>query len=64
MYEHMRDEKSVLLFHGWDPTGQAEWANAATGCSPEIWGRACGWFVLAIADMLDHIPRSIRSETL
>jgi unsaturated rhamnogalacturonyl hydrolase len=56
MYEHMRDPKSGLLYHGWDPTGKAVWADPKTGCSPEIWARACGWFVLAIADMLDFIP--------
>lgn len=57
MYEHMRDPVSGLLFHGWDPTYQASWADPVTGCSPIIWGRACGWFVLAIADMLDYIPQ-------
>ncbi len=56
MYTHMRDPKSGLLYHGWDPTGKAEWANPETGCSPEIWARACGWFVLAVAEMLDYIP--------
>ena len=56
MYSHMRDPKSGLLYHGWDPTGQAAWADPKTGCSPEIWARACGWFVLAIAEMLDFIP--------
>ena len=56
MYAHMRDPKSGLLYHGWDPTGKAEWANPETGCSPEIWARACGWFVLAVAEMLDYIP--------
>lgn len=56
MYSHMRDPKSGLLYHGWDPTGEAAWADPETGCSPEIWARACGWFVLAIAEMLDFIP--------
>ena len=55
MYEHMRD-KNGLLRHGWDPSKKADWADPETGLSPEVWGRACGWFVLAIADMLDDIP--------
>lgn len=57
MVEHMRDQKSGLLFHGWDSTKKAAWADPVTGCSPEIWGRACGWFVLALADMLDYISQ-------
>jgi len=56
MYKNMRDEKSGLLYHGWDPTKKAIWANPESGCSPEIWARACGWFVLAISEMLDFIP--------
>lgn len=56
MYEHMRDPISGLLRHGWDPSKQAPWADCVTGLSQETWGRACGWFVLAIADMLDDIP--------
>ena len=58
MYSNMRDEKSGLLFHGWDPGKNAEWADKNTGLSPEVWGRACGWFVLAIADILDYVPEN------
>lgn len=56
MYKNMRDEKSGLLYHGWDPTKKAIWANPESGCSSEIWARACGWFVLAVSEMLDFIP--------
>lgn len=55
MYEHMRD-KNGLLRHGWDPSKKAIWADPVTGQSPEVWGRACGWFVLAVSDMLEYIP--------
>ena len=58
MYKHMYDEKSGLMFHGYDESKKAVWANAKTGCSSEIWGRAMGWYVTAIADMLDYIPQS------
>lgn len=57
MYEHMQDPKTGLLRHGWDCGKHAAWADPETGLSPEVWGRACGWFVLAIADMLDYIPQ-------
>jgi unsaturated rhamnogalacturonyl hydrolase len=45
-----------LLLHGWDESGQASWADATTGCSPEIWCRAMGWFAMAIVEMLKYFP--------
>ena len=62
MYDHMRDPETGLLRHGWDPGKTAVWADPKTGLSPEVWGRACGWFVLAIADMLDDIPEEHRDR--
>lgn len=56
MYETMKDERG-LLHHGYDCTGQAEWADPVTGYSQEVWGRAIGWFVVAIAEILEYIPK-------
>lgn len=55
MYEHLRDEKDGLLFHGWDESKEAEWADPVTGLSAEKWGRALGWFVVACADMVEYL---------
>lgn len=33
------------------------WANKDTGTSPEFWGRAIGWYVMAMADVMDGLPR-------
>lgn len=57
MHEHMRDEKTGLYFHGWDPSHEAKWADPVTGCSPQIWGRAVGWYAVAILDVLENIPK-------
>lgn len=57
MYDHMRLPENGLLSHGWDPEKEAEWADPVTGRSSQVWGRACGWFVAAIADMLDDVPQ-------
>lgn len=62
MYEHMLDPVTGLMRHGWDPGKHAVWADPVTGLSPEAWGRACGWFPLAIADMLDDIPSDHRDR--
>ena len=56
MDEHIKDEKTGLYFHGWDASFEAGWADKKTGCSKEIWGRAVGWYAVAILDMLDYIP--------
>jgi unsaturated rhamnogalacturonyl hydrolase len=54
---HTRDEKTGLLFHAWDESKAQRWADLATGRSPHFWGRAIGWYVMAIVDVLDHFPR-------
>ncbi len=55
--KHARDPKTGLLYHGWDESKQQRWANPETGCSPHFWGRAMGWYVMAIVDVLDYLPR-------
>lgn len=52
-----RDEKTGLLYHAWDESKQQKWADPLTGRSPHFWGRAIGWYVMAIADVLDYLPR-------
>ena len=52
----MRDAKTGLLYHGWDESKQQRWANKTTGDSPEFWGRAMGWYMMALVDTLDYYP--------
>jgi unsaturated rhamnogalacturonyl hydrolase len=54
--EHMRDAKTGLLYHGWDESKEQRWANKEMGLSPEIWGRAMGWYMMALVDSLDYYP--------
>jgi unsaturated rhamnogalacturonyl hydrolase len=54
---HTRDPKTGLLYHAWDERRQQRWANPETGCSPHFWGRAMGWYVMAIMDVLDYFPQ-------
>jgi unsaturated rhamnogalacturonyl hydrolase len=54
--KHTRDPRTGLLFHGWDESKSQKWADPDTGCSPNFWGRAIGWYAMAIADVLDHLP--------
>jgi unsaturated rhamnogalacturonyl hydrolase len=56
--KHTRDAKSGLLYHGWDESKQQRWADPTTGTSPQFWGRAMGWYAMAVVDVLDFLPTS------
>lgn len=56
MRKHMKDEATGLLYHAWDESRQMPWANPDTGCSPEFWSRAIGWYGLALSQFLDLLP--------
>lgn len=55
---HARDPKTGLLYHGWDESKQQKWANSKTGDSPNFWGRAMGWYAMALVDALDYFPKN------
>lgn len=61
--EHTRDPKTGLLYHAWDESKIQRWADPASGRSPHFWGRAIGWYLMAIVDVLDHFPREHPSRT-
>jgi len=56
MEQHAIDPITGLLFHGWDESKQMGWANKTTGQSPQFWGRAIGWYMMALVDALDFFP--------
>jgi len=58
MERYARDPQTGLLYHGWDESRQQQWANKTTGLSPNVWGRALGWYGMAMVDVLDHFPSS------
>lgn len=53
---HTKDPASGLFYHGWDETKTQIWADPQTGRSPCFWGRAMGWYAMAIVDVLDFLP--------
>ncbi len=53
---HSRDTETGLLYHGWDESKQQTWADSVTGCSQSFWGRAIGWYAMALVDVLDYLP--------
>jgi unsaturated rhamnogalacturonyl hydrolase len=59
---HTRDSQTGLLYHGWDESRTQEWADPSTGCSRIFWGRAMGWYAMAIVDALDFYPKNHRER--
>ncbi|MCY0878930.1 MAG: glycoside hydrolase family 88 protein [Firmicutes bacterium] len=47
-----------LFVHGWDESRTEAWAHPQTGQSPHVWGRGMGWFLMALADILEDWPPS------
>lgn len=58
MKQHQRDEKTGLYYHAWDATKSLWWANKETGCSSYFWGRAVGWYAVAMFQIADILPET------
>ncbi len=56
MRQHTTDSRTGLMYHAWDAAGVQNWANPETGCAPEFWGRAMGWFATAMFDIAEKLP--------
>ena len=58
-YEHTYEPKTRLNHHGWDESRAQQWSNPETGRSAHAWGRAVGWYMLGLADVLALLPENI-----
>ncbi|MBO1514992.1 glycoside hydrolase family 88/105 protein [Metabacillus bambusae] len=47
------DEKTQLYAHAYDESREMFWCDKKTGRSPHVWGRAVGWYVMALVDILE-----------
>jgi len=56
--KHTVDSVTGLNYHGWDESREQQWADSVTGRSPHVWGRAQGWYLMALVDILDFIPEN------
>ena len=56
IYKHTVDDRTGLLYHGWDESKNPVWAHPEKGTSPEFWARAIGWYAMALAQCLDYLP--------
>lgn len=57
-YDKCYDPATGLLRHAWDESRSMFWANPETGQSDHAWGRALGWYMMALVDVLDWVPEN------
>jgi unsaturated rhamnogalacturonyl hydrolase len=53
---HLKDDTTGLYYHGWDESRKQKWADTVTGRSPNYWGRAVGWYMMALVDVIEIFP--------
>lgn len=63
--KHTYDPETKLYRHAWDESHGMFWCNPETGQSQHCWGRALGWYCMAVLDVLDYLPEDFSGrETL
>ena len=55
--KHLKAAHSGLLYHAYDESGKAPWADPRTHHSAYFWCRAIGWYGMATIDTLDVLPK-------
>ena len=65
-YQRTLDPKTGLNRHAYDETRHTFWADKETGLSQHCWGRAQGWYTMALIEVLDALPQDYawRSEVI
>jgi len=53
---YLTDNNTGLLLHAFDYDGSASWALPPNKRSPYAWGRAIGWVMMGLSEILDIIP--------
>ena len=65
-YQRTFDPTTGLNRHAYDETRDMFWADKTTGLSQHCWGRAQGWYSMALIELLDALPQdySRRAEVI
>lgn len=64
IYDHTFDPATGLLRHAWDSSHGMFWCNPSNGQSDHAWGRAMGWYAMALADVIPLLPEGEGREAL
>ncbi|MCQ2216323.1 MAG: glycoside hydrolase family 88 protein [Bacteroidales bacterium] len=60
---HTYDSSTHLYRHAWNESRSQFWCDSITGQSQHAWGRANGWYMMAMTDILEFIPDSTAGRT-
>ena len=63
-YERTLDPNTGLNRHAYDETRAAFWSDQETGLSQHCWGRAQGWYSMALIEVLDALPEDYMLDLL
>lgn len=58
----MKDEKTGLSYHCYDSSKAMFWCDKKTGLSKNFWGRAMGWYVMALIDVVEAMDEQMFYE--
>ena len=61
-YERCYDPANGLLRHAWDASHRMFWCDPQTGQSAHAWGRALGWYCMALVEVIDILNQDSRFE--
>jgi len=64
VYDHTLDPATGLLRHAWDSSHSMFWCNPETGQSDHAWGRATGWYLMALVDVIEILPAGEQKDAL
>lgn len=53
---HCYDPSTGLYRHAWDESREMFWCDKSSGQSAHAWGRAMGWYCMAVVETLPFIP--------
>ena len=64
IYDHTFDPATGLLRHAWDSSHEMFWCNPENGQSDHAWGRAMGWYAMALVDVIPLVPEGEGHDAL
>ena len=59
LYSHVYDSATKLVYHAWNYDKTTfTWSNPTTGVSSQVWSRGMGWYMMALVDILEYLPKT------
>lgn len=62
-YDRTYDPATGLNRHAYDENRNMFWADLQTGLSQHCWGRAQGWYSMALIELLDVMPKNYKRRS-